>query len=239
MQRGASPRMTEEATFYSEAWRRFLQEARVRSPFHDVAFDNWTPDRRYLSVLVDLSGAGSLAETAATIAAAVDSPAYGLVGADGLHLTLQEIGFADKLDAMAIAALERGIAQVAADTPCFRAAVSGVGSFADAAFFQVEPWEPLRELRRKLWRACPALRRGPSAAVPALEGGFAPHISIAYYTDDVPSAAIAERLARFRGLTLPPFAVTAISLVGVGQPTRAYFQWEVVARFALGPALTP
>ena len=139
--------MTEEETLYSEAWRRFLKEARVRSPFNDVAFDNWTPDRRYLSVLVDLSSVGALADTAAEIAAAVDSPAYGLVGPDGLHLTVQEIGFADELDATAIAAIERGMARVAADTPRFRASVSGVGSFADAAFFQIEPWEPFRESR--------------------------------------------------------------------------------------------
>lgn len=227
---------TEEATFYSAAWRRFLKEARVRSAFNDVAFDNWTPDRRYLSILVDLSGIGSLADTAAEIASAVDIPAYGLVGPDGLHLTVQEIGFADELDATAITAIERGVARVAADTPRFRASVSGVGSFADAAFFQVEPWEPFREMRRKLWDVCPILRgRGPGADVPALEGGIAPHISIAYYNDSVPSSAIAERLARFRGLMLPPFAVTAISLVGTRQPTQAYFQWEALGRFALGP----
>ncbi len=230
--------MTEEATFYSEAWRRFLKEARVRSAFNDVAFDNWTPDRRYLSILVDLSNVGVLADTAAEIAAAVDTPAYGLVGPDGLHLTLQEIGFIDELDATAIAAIERAVAQVAADTPPFHASVSGVGSFADAAFFQVEPWEPVREIRRKLWTACPTLRgHGPSADVPALEGGIAPHISIAYYNDTAPSSAIAERLARFRGLTLPPFAVTTISLVATRQPTQAYFQWDVLGRFALGPSL--
>lgn len=150
--------MTEEATFYSEAWRRFLAGARTRCAFNDAAFDNWTADRRYLSILVDLSGVTTLADTAAEIAA-VDSPAYGLVGPDGLHLTLQEIGFTDKLDAAAIVALERGVAQVAAGTAPFRAAVSGVGSFADAAFFQVEPWEPFREIRRKLWAACPTLAR--------------------------------------------------------------------------------
>lgn len=55
----------------------------------------------------------------------------------------------------------------------------------------------------------------------------------------MPSSAIAERLAPFRGLTLPPFAVTAISLVGTREPTQAYFQWEVLGRFALGPALIP
>ncbi len=231
--------MTEGATFYSEAWRRFLKEARVRNTFSDAAFDNWTSDRRYLSILVDLSGVGALADTAAEIAAAVDIPAYGLVGPDRLHLTVQEIGFADGPDATAIAAIERDVARVAADTARFRASVSGVGSFADAAFFQVEPWEPFREIRRKLWGACPTLRgHGPSADVPALEGGIAPHISIAYYNDAVPSSAIAERLTRFRGLTLPPFAVTAISLVGVRQPTRAYFQWDVLGRFALGSALT-
>ena len=52
--------------------------------------------------------------------------------------------------------------------------------------------------------------------------------------DTVPSSAIAERLARFRGLTLLPFEVTALSLVAVRPPTRAYFQWEVVGHYALG-----
>jgi 2'-5' RNA ligase len=227
--------MTEEATFYSETWRRFLKQAKVRSAFTGATFENWTPDRRYLSILVDLSSALVLTSTAATIATAMNCPAYGLVGPDGLHLTVQEIGFADKLDATDLVALKQDVARVAADTACFRTAVSGVGSFADAAFFQVEPWEPFQAIRRKLWDACPTLRgRGPSADLPAMEGGFAPHISIAYYNDTAPTTAIAECLAQFRELRLPAFEAPALSLVGVRHPIRAYFQWEVLERFAFG-----
>jgi hypothetical protein len=61
-------------------------------------------------------------------------------------------------------------------------------------------------------------------------------VSIAYYNDSAPSAAIADRLARFRGLTLPPFAVEALSLVAVRPPTAAYFQWETLRHMALAPA---
>src|SRR4051794_15066405 len=105
--------MTEEATFYREAWRRFLDVPRVRRALADPAFDNWTPDRRYLSILVDVSDVAPLAATAAEVAAAVVHPAFGLVGADGLYLTLQEIGFADdeKLDPAAIMTIEQDLAR--------------------------------------------------------------------------------------------------------------------------------
>lgn len=231
--------MTEEAAFWTAAWRRFLQAPRVRNAFTDAAFDHWTPDRRYLTIMVDLSSAVTLATVAAEIAAAVESPAFGLVGLDGLHLTIQEIGFADTIDRKDHAVIERAIGHVATVTPRFQAAVTGVGSFADAAFFQVEPWEPFREMRRHLWAACPLLRdHGPSADVPAREGGFAAHVSIAYYTDAAPTSDLAQRLARFRGLTLPPIDVSALSLVAVRPPTHRYFQWDVLQHVPLGPVLT-
>jgi 2'-5' RNA ligase superfamily protein len=228
--------MMDEATFYAEAWHRFLAVGQVRSAFADAAFASWTPERRYLTILVDLSHAVALSAAAAEIAAGVESPVYGLVGRDGLHLTVQEIGFADRFGPGDLATIEQAVARVAAETACFQATVTGVGSFADAAFFQVEPWAPFRALRRQLWAACPLLRgHGPSADVPAAEGGLAPHVSIAYYNATAPAAAIADRLARYRGLALPPFAVEALSLVVVRPPTHPYFQWEVLRRVPLAP----
>ena len=155
---------------------------------------------------------------------------------EGLHLTIRSAGFVDELfdDPQAITE------QAARALEGARAAsvkIVGAGSFDDAAILQVAPWDSLRAIQRGLLAHVPALSpRQGEAEPPAAEGGFAPHISVAYYEQPIRSGDVARALQPFRRMEGPVFVVDAISLVSVPPPVEPYFRWDIVARFPLREA---
>jgi hypothetical protein len=113
--------------------------------------------------------------------------------------------------------------------------VVGAGSFTEAAILQVAPWADARAMRRRLIRGVGALadvrRQGER---PATEGGFAPHISAAYYPPALVAHDVAGALEPLRHQGGRAFEIDAVSLVSVRFRTPTTFDWDVVERFVLG-----
>jgi 2'-5' RNA ligase len=194
----------------------------------------WGPDRRYLVFGFEAAGVAELDGAAGRIRPVLEALGVTPVPPDGLHLTIRPVGFVDALaDAPEVVAAQAGDALHAAGVAPVE--VVGAGSFHDAAI-QIAPWSGLREIERRLLDGVPALAPGRSLAErPAAEGGFAPHVSVAYYEEPIPADDIARALKPFRRMTGPRFVVDTVSLVSIPPPVHA-FTWDVVARFRLDRA---
>jgi 2'-5' RNA ligase len=228
------PSVGEERSFWDLTWERLLARDRMRPDMRRWRRE-WGPDRRYLVFGFEAAGVAELVDAAGRIRPALEALEVTPVPSEGLHLTIRPVSFVDALaDAPEVVAAQAAEALHAAGVAPVE--VVGAGSFDDAAILQIAPWGGLREIQRRLLDGVPALAPGRSLAErPAAEGGFAPHVSVAYYEEPIPAAEIARALKPFRRMTGPRFVVDTVALVSIPPPVHA-FTWDVVARFRLDRA---
>jgi 2'-5' RNA ligase len=198
----------------------------------------WAPDRRYLIFLTAVGHQAVVTAAAERVLGAIAGTGVPPLEPRRRHLTIQSIGYLDELPpgAETIAADEASRA-LAGSRPV-EVRIAGAGSFAEAAVLWIEPWAPLEALRDRLLDGVSLLERARAErAMPAADGGFAPHVSLAYYDGAVPAAPIAAALEGVGSLPVRPFELGAVQLVSVGPPSGAQLPaWDVVATFALNGA---
>ncbi len=232
--------MTAERDFWELNRERFRARDRVNAAITDAWREDWGRDRRYLVFLVEVGAQPEVVAWAQKVQDAIVGPAVPAIQARWLHLTLQSVGFADEIPTISLDSLVDEARAALEDCAAFDARVCGAGSFADAAILEIEPWNELRALFDRLHEGVSALaplREGLDLS--ASEGGFAPHISLAYYTAQVPAGPIAEALEPFQGADGPAVRVGEVNLVSVPPPNTTGFKWDLLARFALVGEVSP
>jgi 2'-5' RNA ligase len=214
---------------------RFRELGRVRPSIVTDWPAAWAPDRRYLLFLAPVGHHPSVRSAAARALAPVATLGVPALDARRLHVTIQAVGY---LDALPAAADRSSIPQALEALEGCRAidlGIVGAGSFDDAAVLWLDPWEPVAAIRDRLLDGVSALApaRGDRARPPE-EGGFAPHISIAYYDRAVDTGPIADALDAVE-LGSVRFTIDALELVSVPPPAGARIAWDVLATFPLRP----
>ncbi len=195
----------------------------------------WAPDRRYLIFVAEVGQQASVTAAAERVLHAIAGLGVPPLDARRRHLTIQSVGFLDELppNAASVVALEARAA-LAGCSPV-EVSIAGAGSFAEAAVLWVEPWEALAAIRDLLLDGVSLLEPARAdRSLPAEEGGFAPHVSIAYYVERIPTGPIAAALDLVGTFSDPPFSLDALQLISVGPPSGAQLDWEVMATFPLG-----
>jgi 2'-5' RNA ligase len=157
-------------------------------------------------------------------------PGLDLVPFEWLHLTVQSIGFAEKV---AVGDLERIVAAVRRRCAALAPVTLTLGPAelqAEGIWLRVAPQAAVRRVRAAV-RAGIAEVWG-AARVPEAAGGFTPHVSLAYSDTDGPGDPFAAALAEIapRSATVEFADIQAISL---GRDTHLY-RWETVATVLLG-----
>lgn len=219
--------MEAEETFWRLTWERFVAGGSTAIAFGAWGADEWGPERRYLTVLAEVGGPGLEGLAVRDADAAGCRP----VLADGLHLMVQELGFADVVQAE----LPDRVGDALEGLSAVEVEVTGVCSFPDAVVAQVTPFEPVRKWRRTIRQAVPELAAdGGDPDRPASEGGMAPHITLSYYDRELPTGEVADRLRQSRVVEPIAVRIRELSLMSVRRPTGTYFTWDVIKRFPLG-----
>jgi 2'-5' RNA ligase len=157
-------------------------------------------------------------------------PGLDLVPADGLHLTVQPIGFADEVGAGDLEPIVAAVRRRCTALAPVRVTLGPAQLQAEGVWLRVAPPTAVRRVRAAV-RAGIAEVRG-AARVPEAASGFTPHMSLAYSdnhgSDDPYAAALA---------TMPPRSVTvelaAIELISLGRDTHLY-RWETLATVPFG-----
>jgi 2'-5' RNA ligase len=193
----------------------------------------WTPDRRLLLFLAEVGQHEAVRTAAARALAPIAGPGVPPLDARSLHVTVQAIGYLDALPegAQRTTLLDARSALEGCGT--VELTIVGAGSFAEAAVLWLDPWEPLSGIRDTLFEGVSTLAPArPERTRSPEEGGFAPHISIAYYDGAVDTRPIADA---FEAIELSGrFTIDAIRLVSVPRPIGAQVHWNVLGTFPLG-----
>jgi 2'-5' RNA ligase len=147
-----------------------------------------------------------------------------------LHLTVQGIGFVDRVDAGEVERIVAAVRRRCAALAPVRLTLGPAELQAEGVWLRVAPAVVVRRVRAAV-RAGIAEVWG-AARVPESAGGFTTHVSLAYSNTDGPSAPYAAALAAVgpRSATVEIAAIQAISL---GRDGHLY-RWDKVATVPLG-----
>jgi 2'-5' RNA ligase len=146
-----------------------------------------------------------------------------------LHLTLQGVGFADKvtqedLDPI-VEAAERRLALM----DPFEIRVGPATVDVESLQLPAQPVDRLRRLRAQLRAAITDVwGRDAVPALPELE----PHISLGYWTEDADAAPLARRVAALGG-GVARTRITHVSLINLNRDHHCY-EWTTYATVPLG-----
>jgi 2'-5' RNA ligase len=100
---------------------------------------------------------------------------------DGIHMTVQGVGFPDEVNLDAAERIGERASALASDIPPFTLTVGPVASYPGGTFLRAAPSSPVAEVRERLREAI-AAELGPGH-VPAEPVRIKPHISVSYCND--------------------------------------------------------
>ena len=147
-----------------------------------------------------------------------------------LHLTLQGIGFTDKVDHAGVDAIADAARDRCAALAPFTITLGPARVDPEALMLPVRPVEPVTSLRAAI-RAAITDVWGPDN-VPEDPHGFRPHVSLAYSNTTGPAEPIIQRLAA-RAVTVAEITVHRATLIDLNRDHRAY-EWTDIATAKLG-----
>jgi len=142
------------------------------------------------------------------------------VPADGIHMTIQGVGFPDEISPEAAARIGENAAAGLVDIAPFTLTVGPIASYPGGTFLRAAPWRPVAEVRERLRRAV-ATELGADQ-VPAEPARFKPHISVTYCNATPPADELIGRLTELR--QVPPIVVpvTSVSLLELRREGHTY-----------------
>jgi 2'-5' RNA ligase len=207
-----------------EDWDIFRRLARLAD--HWWWRPGWHPERHYLTWFILFDGDPELhAHIARMQAELADLDYLDPVPADGLHMTIQGVAFADELTPDQVATLTAEAARRCAELPPFTLTVGPANGFDAGTFLRATPWHPVAELRRRLREAVAAVL-GEDRVPDGEPAVFKPHISLAYCHAAVPAADLIDRVTRLRELPHAMTTITGVDLVEQRREQHTY-RWDV------------
>jgi hypothetical protein len=153
-----------------------------------------------------------------------------LVPAQWLHLSVQDVGFADEVSEDELGRVVAAVRRRCADLESLRLVVGPAALVYEGVWLRVSPVAAVLEVRSAVRAGLAEVWGAPRVPGPA--GGFTPHVSPAYSHTDGPDEPYAAALAR-----MDPWSTTvevrAIQLIELGRNAYLYC-WETVATVPLG-----
>ncbi|MFC3499842.1 2'-5' RNA ligase family protein [Micromonospora krabiensis] len=156
-------------------------------------------------------------------------PGLDLVPLDGLHLTMQGLGFTDEVTDDDVAAIVAEAQRRCADMPPLELSLGPVDPDAEGIGLLVRPWDRVEALRATIRGAIATVW----TSVPEPADGFRPHVTLAYSGAPVPTEPIRAQLAELRHLPVAPVRISEVPLIALRREDRIY-RWTTVAVVRLG-----
>jgi len=220
--------MTREQDTYDTRRQAFDQLDRLRD--HWYRRPGWRAGRSRYAWHLTFDDARELHALAAEIQRAIDLPVVSLVPHDGLHLTMQGVGFSDEVTDRDVAAIVDAARLRCRDLSPFDLTLGPVDADAEGVGVFVRPWAPVETLRLVLRGAVADVRGARS--VPGERDGFRPHVTLAYSSADADPTELRGRLDPLRAMPPVPVRVGYADLIRLRRDDRVY-RWDTVAEVEL------
>ena len=220
--------ITTEQQSLDQRWQEYQRLDHIRS--HWYWRPGWRVGRSFYTWHLTFEDATDLHQLTATLERDLDLDCLDRVPLEGLHLTMQGLGFADEVSDRDVEAIvDAARSQLRSLSP-FDLSLGPVDPDAEGIGLLVSPWHAVVELRS-------AIRCAISQVwddVPESGSGFRPHVTVAYSNADAPAEPVRELLDPLR-LTPPVSAHVAMAqLIRLNRDEKVY-RWDVAASVPLGP----
>jgi 2'-5' RNA ligase len=191
----------------------------------------WRPGRRFYTWHLTFGHSPELANLAVEYQNAVKLSFLDPVPIDGLHLTMQGIGFTDEVAGSDLAAITSAARDECATLRPFEIAAGPAYADPEGVPLVIEPWEPIEEVRRSMRRAIGQV--WGLGRVPEREEEFTPHITLFYSNAQADPAPLRRALAALQSTPPAKTMVRAVSLIQLGRDEHVY-RWSTIAEVPLG-----
>ncbi|WP_433532989.1 2'-5' RNA ligase family protein [Micromonospora sp. CA-263727] len=188
----------------------------------------WRADRRFYTWHLTFEHQSELHELVKRQQGHLALPGLDLVPIDGLHLTMQGLGFTDEVSDDDVDAIVAEARQRCATLPPLEFSLGPVDPDPEGIGLLVQPWEQVEQLRAAIREAIGTV----SHSVPEPADGFRPHVTIAYSSSSAPTAPIRNRLAHLRHLPSVNVTISRVPLIALRREGHAY-RWTTVATVPL------
>ncbi|HEU4947042.1 MAG TPA: 2'-5' RNA ligase family protein [Kribbella sp.] len=190
----------------------------------------WRQGRSFYTWHITFADQPEIARLLASYRPVIDRlPGITPVPLQWLHLTMQGVGFTDRVDRRDVDVIVSAARARCAELGSFTATIGPARVDHETVLMPVRPVEPLQELRNTI-RTAIADVWGPDA-VPEYPG-LRPHVSLGYWHQSGPAAPRRDVLASSSEHTAE-VRVKAISLIELNRDRRMY-EWQEVASVLLG-----
>jgi 2'-5' RNA ligase len=207
-------------------WRDFERTASLRE--HWYWRPGWRPGRSFYTWHLTFADQPALFDLVREVQSALDVPGLDLVPLEGLHLTMQGVGFTDEVSTQDVDAMVAAARLRCGSIPAVRIGLGPVDPDEEGVGLMVTPWAPVEAVREAVRDAIASV--WPEVPEPAK--GFRPHVTIAYSGASVPAELVRERLRPLRGLPSVAVQVDEVQLIALNRDDRIY-RWDVVASIPL------
>jgi 2'-5' RNA ligase len=216
--------VTREQHNLEQRWQAFQQLSHLTE--HWYWRPGWAPGRSFYTWHLTFEHAAELHRLVHQLQADLTVPALDLVPPDGLHLTMQGIGFVDEVADEDIAAIVEAARKRSRSLSSFDLALGPVDPDSEGIGLLVNPWAPVERVRLTVREAIADV--WGTDRVPEPIDGFRPHVTVAYSAADGPADELRKRLAQLR--TVPPVAVVVdeAQLIRLNRDEHIY-RWDTVA----------
>ncbi len=222
---------TRELQSLAERWRSF--QALDHLTNHWYWRPGWRVGRSFYTWHLTFEDSPALHELAARLSSAIAGPEYDVVPLDGLHLTMQGVGFADEVADRDVAAIVAAARSSLRNMAPFTLTLGPVDPDAEGIGLLVRPWAPVERVRSAV-RAAIADVWGEER-VPEDADDFRPHVTLAYSAADAPTAPVCARLSSLRDVPPATAPVDRVQLIRLHRDAGVY-AWDVVASVPLAGA---
>ncbi|MGC5054602.1 2'-5' RNA ligase family protein [Micromonospora sp. DT48] len=188
----------------------------------------WRADRQFYTWHLTFENQPQLDHLVTELQRQLALPGLDLVPLDGLHLTMQGLGFTDEVSDADIEAIVAETRQRIASLPPLELSLGPVDPDAEGVGLLVRPWDRVEHLRATIRDAIGTVW----PIVPEPAQGFRPHVTIAYSGAPAPTEPIRARLAELRDRPPVRVAIRQVPLIALRREHRTY-RWTTVATVPL------
>jgi 2'-5' RNA ligase len=216
-----------ERESFEQRWLDYQKIDRLRE--HWYWRPGWRIGRSFFTWHVTFDGQPELQERVKRLQAELNLPGLDLVPLNGLHLTMQGLGFTDEVAGSDVSAIVEAARRACRTIAPLTLALGPIDPDPEGIGLLVSPWKPVEELRHTLRAAIGSVWD----EVPEPAKGFRPHVTLAYSATTAAAEPIRARLKPLRDLPPTVVKIDGAQLIALNRDHRVY-QWEVVATVELG-----
>lgn len=218
---------TREQQSFAQRWTEYSELEQLRD--HWYWRPGWRVGRSFYTWHLTFDGQDALHTMVARIQDELLVDGLDLVPMEGLHLTMQGLGFTDDVPDADVSAIVEAARRRCAQLQPFDLTLGPVDPDWEGTGLLVTPWEPVEQLRLTIRAAVAEVW----PEVPEQESGFRPHVTVAYSSAPVAVNGIRDRMAALRKLSPASVHIDQAQLIALNRDEHVY-RWNVVESVPLG-----